>query len=130
MRIKHKVNVRIGEDTDMKNLLFGPDDTLAEQVIDRYERQTSGKFKIAANETESLPLGDITAVKGMFLKINGDALITLNGADTPIQVRKPGTTSTDYGRLFLEADIASVSIEAPELSAVEGVYCFWGDVSE
>ena len=34
MRIKHKMNIRIADDTSMKNLLFAPDDELAEVVAD------------------------------------------------------------------------------------------------
>lgn len=129
MRIRHKVNVRIADDVDMKNLLFGFDDTLAEVVIDTYEKQAGGKFKVEAGETETLSKGDVDAPKGVFIKCNADAQVSINGSTDLIQLRKAGTTSTDYARLFIEGEISSVAITAPlDIEAI-GVYCFWGDIA-
>lgn len=127
MRIKHKVNVRVGYDTDMNNLLFGPSDELSEVIIDAYSRVTSGLVRIAEDTTEDLPLGDVETVKGIYLKVNQDVQIVLNDGTDVIQLRKPTASTSVYARLFLEADITKVTITAPETLVVEGVYCVWGD---
>jgi len=129
MRIKHKVNVRVAQDADMYNLLFGPDDTRSEVTIDAYARMSSGMVKVPMNTNENLPLGDVTAVKGIFLQVNQDAVIKLNGGTQEIQMRKPTTASTVYARLFLEGDINQVNIAAPVTADLEGVYCVWGDTA-
>lgn len=127
MRIKHKVNVRIADDADFKNFLFAPDDTLSEVIIDAYYRQSSGKFKILMNTNEDISLGDITAVKGIYIRVNKDAVVKLNGGSEEIQLRRSGATSTDYAKLFLEADITEVNITAPVTEDLEGMFCAWGD---
>lgn len=128
IRVKHKVNVQIGETSAMKNLLFSGDDTLAEEVIDAYYRSHAGGLSVAASGTESLPTGDVSAIKGLFLKLSGEAAVTINGSDTPIQLRK--ATGASYCKLFIEADITSVSIENSSSSeALAGVYCVWGDTA-
>lgn len=129
MRIKHKVNVRIANDTDMYNLLFGPDDIRSEVTIDSYTRMSSGLIKVAMNTNENLPLGDVTAVKGIFLQVNQEAVIKLNGGTETIQMRKPSTSASVYARLFLEGDISQVNIAAPALADLEGIYCVWGDAA-
>lgn len=129
MRIKHKVNVRIADDADFKDFLFAPDDTLAEVIIDSYYRQSSGKFKIEMNTNEDISLGDITAVKGIYIRVNKDAQVTLNGGSEIIQLRRSGTTSSDYAKLFLEADITAVNIAAPTTEDLEGMFCAWGDTA-
>lgn len=129
MRIKHKANVRISDDADMKDMLFGLDDTLAEVVIDAFTKQSSGKISVLAGETESVALGDITAVRGAFLKLSGDCQLKINGAATAIQLRKPTTATGTYCKFFIEAEITSLQIIAPVGADVSGIFCVWGDLS-
>jgi len=129
MRIRHKVNVRIGADAALTNLLFAPDDTNAEVVIDGYVRQTSGTFSIAMNTNEDLALGDITAVKGIYLIVDQDCVVTLNGGAETIQLRKGATTTGTTAKLFLEADISEINVAAPASLAATGTYCVWGDTT-
>lgn len=131
MRIKHKVNLKVAEDTDMKDLLFGFDDTLAEVVIDTYDRVVSGKLVVEPSDddppaAEEIPLGDIGAVKGIFLKVDQACSITINEGDTPIVMARAGTGSTDYAKLFLEADIEKVEILSPAEETTTVFYCIWG----
>ena len=128
IRIKHKVRVQIAEDTDMKNLLFSRDDTLSEKIIDAYVRQTSGKFNIAASANEDLPFGDITTVKGMYIEVDQDVQVKLNGSNDAIQLRKSSSTEGVTAQMFLEADISQVNVTAGS-DAVNGTFCFWGDTS-
>lgn len=129
MRIRHKVNVRIGVDTDMKNLMFAPDDDLAEAIIDSYTKCGSGILQIVKNTDEDVPLGDVDAVKGVFLRVDQDVVVTLNGGVETIQLRKAGGTGSQYARLFLEADINQINIAAPADADVNGIYCVWGDTA-
>jgi len=128
IRLKHKANVQIGETSAMKNLLFYGDDSLAEEVIDAYLHQHSGSLAIVASGTEALPSGDVTAIKGIFLKLDGEATVTINGADTPLQLRK--ASGANYCKLFIECDVTSVSItNSSSTEALAGVYCVWGDTA-
>ena len=128
MRIKHKVRVQIADDANMKNLLFSKDDDLSEKTVDGYVRQVSGKFTVPMNTNEDLSLGDITAVKGLYIEADQDIQIKLNGSSDAIQLRKaPDTSSTT--QFFIEADISQVNVIAPVTVDANGTYCFWGDVS-
>jgi hypothetical protein len=127
MRIKHKANVRVAEDADMKNILFGFDDALAEVLIDNYLTVASGKFSIDPADTEELSLGDITACKGIYLHVFGDAEVTLNDAADSIQMHRAGVAVTDKAKLFVEAVITKVTVTAPADATITGVYCAWGD---
>lgn len=125
MRIKHKVNVRIADDANMKDMLFGPDDELAEIVADGFLRQASGIIALDAAATESLSFGDVDAVKGLYLKIDQDVQVDINGLGN-LQMRRHTTTTGTYAKLFIEGDITSVSITNGG-SAARGLWCVWGD---
>jgi len=128
MRIRHKVNVRIGDDANLKDLLFGPDDEMAEVVVDGYLRQASGIMALAAAATEAVSLGDVDAVKGVFLKFDQDVTVDINGLGA-IQLRRHTTTTGTYAKLFIEGDITSLSVTNPGTTAARGIWCVWGDLA-
>jgi len=125
MRTKHKVYVKIADDADMKDGLFAPDDTLAEVIIDDFLHQNSGTVHVAAGATLEIPFGHVTAVKGCFLKLDNDCMLTLNDSATDIQLRAQGS----YAKFFLEGDLSKVEITAPAEEAIEGLFCVWGDLT-
>jgi len=127
MRIKHKVNVRIADDASMKDLLFGPDDELAEVISDSYQRQASGIFSIAAAGSESISFGDVDAVKGVFIKVDADVNVNINALGDILLARHTTTTGT-YAKLFLEAGITSLVVGNPSAATARGLWCVWGDV--
>ena len=127
MRIKHKVNARLAADPEMKNILFGFDDTLAEVMIDNYTTVVSGYFSVAMGESEDLSLGDVQDARGLYLHVFGDAIVTLNDATDSLQLRRAGVATTDKAKLFVEAEITKVTVEAPADATITGVYCVWGD---
>ena len=127
MRIKNKINSVISTDTAGYNVLFGMADNLAETTIDVYANQVSGSFAIGQGTSEALSLGDITAVKGFYLKVDGDCKLTINSSASQIQIRKPSTTT--YAYFFIEADIASLEIEAEAAVDLTGIYCAYGDLA-
>lgn len=130
MRVSHKMIVKIGDDADYKDLLFSTDPTLAETVADGFLRQASGRLNVAAAATEDVPFGDVDAVKALYLKVDADCIVKLNGGVEEIQLRKHDTVTTGTSaKLFLEADLSQVEITAPADSAVNAVYCVWGDPS-
>lgn len=128
MRISHKVILKIGDDTAFKDLLFQTDEALAEQVIDAFDGQASGKINIAASGTEALNFGDITTVKGIFIKLDGDADIDVNTlGDIPL--RRATTTSGVKAKFFMEGDITSISLtNVSGTDVLTGVYCAWGNL--
>jgi hypothetical protein len=111
----------------MKDALFAPDDTLSEITIDSFLRQSSSKFTIAATTNEDLPLGDVTAIKGMYLQVDADCIVKLNGGTQEIQLRAQGTTSPS-AKLCIEADINQVNVTAAA-AALNGTICVWGDTA-
>jgi hypothetical protein len=129
IRVKHRVWVHAYEDTAAKNKLFAPDAELAEVVSDGFDKQVSGAFSVAASGNENLNLGDITAVKGLWLKIDGEAKLKINGSSDEIQLRlePDGTAGEDYAKFFIEADISSLNVANGSASVMTGVYCAWGD---
>jgi len=128
MRVQHTVNVQIAEDADMKNLLYGPNVSLSQVVIDAYQDQASGTFTVAGGTTESLNKGDVTSPRGVFLRVDNDCQVNINGLGN-IQLRR-GTAATGFtAKLFLEGEISSVAITAPVGADVHGTWCFWGDVA-
>jgi hypothetical protein len=118
------VTVHISDDASGKENLFGPfDDSVVGVVIDSYERQASGKLKIPAGTTEPVSFGDVDQVRGIFLKVDQDAMVRLNGSGDTIQLRRAGATA----KLFLEADLSSLEVAAPAGGDVQGIYSVWGD---
>jgi hypothetical protein len=126
MRVKHKVIVKVSDDADMKDLLFSTDEQLAEVVIDAWTKSFCGKVTVALNTTENLSLGDIGLVKGLYLKVNKDVVIKFNGSADSMTLKRAGSTTNHYAKLFLEAAITQVNIAAPVTEDASILYCIWG----
>jgi hypothetical protein len=126
MRLKHTVRVQAALDTAMKRSLFNDDVTLSQVQTDGFASQANSILSIAAEGSESLSFGDVTLVKGLYLEVDQEALVHLNGSADAIQLRK--ATGATKAKLFVEADITEVEIENPSTTAVlTGVYVAWGD---
>lgn len=126
MRLKHKVIVKVSDDADMKDLLFSTDEQLAEVVIDAWTKSFCGKVTVAMNTNENLSLGDIGMVKGLYLKANKDVVIKLNGSADSLTLKRSGTTTSHFAKLFLEGAITQVNIAAPVTEDASIIYCIWG----
>lgn len=129
IRVKHRVWVQSSEDTLAKNKLFSQDPELSEVISDGFDKQVSGVISIAAAGNENLNFGDITAVKGLWLKLDGEAKLKINGSTDEIQLRlePAGVAATDFAKFFIEADITSLNIGNPSAATISGVFCAWGD---
>jgi hypothetical protein len=128
-RLEHTLIVKLGEDTNLTDLLFTRDATRAKVVSDAFQSGYSGSFSVAASDNEDLSLGDVTAVKGIYLQVNAEVEIKLNGSTDAIQLRKHTDTSTVLCKFFIEADITQINIVNGGATAAEGIYCIWGDPS-
>lgn len=125
MRVKHKVILQVAEDAALKNKLFDTDETLAEVIINTYARSCSGIMHVAALGTEAVPLGDVDAPKGLYLKADAACVININGSTDDIALVPGNTTAGATAKLFIEATITSVSVTA--VAALNLTYCLWGD---
>ena len=128
MRISHKAILKIGVDANFKDKLFETDETLAESIIDAFDGQKSGTFSIPGAASYTMKLGDLTAVKGMFLKFDADADVDINGLGD-ISVVRASTATGVKAKLLMEATITSVAVTNPDATvALTGVWCIWGDL--
>lgn len=126
IRVSHTVAVRTSRDTEYKQAMWNPDVTLAEEVLDGFEKQANGNFSIPASSTEAIPFGDVDLVRGMYLETDLECSVRLNGSLDAIEL-KPAEAGVP-AKLFLEAVINQVTIENPSTTtALTGVFVFWGD---
>jgi|TARA_X000001388_G_scaffold5635_1_gene3667 hypothetical protein len=128
MRTKLKANVIISNDADGKNVLFGFDDTLAEEIIDVYTRCVSGKFSVAAGGAvfEDIPFGDITAVKGIFIKSGAGFNYIMNGGGDTFTAN--AATTTGSSRVFLQTNLSNFRvINTSATDILTGIWVAWGD---
>lgn len=124
IRVKWIIQPQLSEDTDGTKKLFYRDTTPSTVIIDTFSKSVNSVLSVATSSTDSLSLGDLTAAKGLYLEVNADCLVYLNGSSIPIQLRK----SDGVAKLFIEADINQIDVENQSSSAIlEGVYCLWGD---
>lgn len=129
IRVTHKVRPQLFADSDEKNALFSLDDTLSERVIATFTKHASGDFSIAADATESLSMGDIEAVKGLYIDVDADCVVKLNGGSEEIQMRAQTSATAVVGaKMFIECDITDVNITAGADATLSGSYCIWGDL--
>ena len=125
MRLKHTVQVQLWQDTAGRRKLFDDSATAALTDSSGFDRAANSLLSIDADDTESLTFGDVTLVKGIYLEVDQEVQVTINGASDYLQLRlADGATKA---KLFLEADISSVSIENTSDDVCTGCYCAWGD---
>jgi len=124
MRLKHTIQIEIARDELMKRKLFSDDPQLAQVVIDTFQRQTNSHLSIAPSTIESLPLGDIDAVYGLYLETDADCLVRFDGSVDWIQMK----ANDGVAKLFVEASIATIEVHNTDATeTLSGLYCAWGD---
>ena len=125
MRLKTTVRVQAWLDAAMRRAMFNDDATLSQMQTDGYAKQANSVLSIAPLATESLSFGDVTLVKGIYLEMDQEAKVRVNGGD-PIQMRM--AVGATKAKLFLEADVSQVTVEnTDDTVALTGFYCAWGD---
>lgn len=126
IRVDHTVAPQISRDTAQKQKLFFPD--LANEAVrcDSFQRASNSVLSIATSDTEALSLGDVTDARGLYLEVNVDCYVRINGGIENIPVKL--APSASIAKLFLEADLNAVEVENLSADTVlQGAYCFWGD---
>jgi len=81
MRLKTTVRVQAWLDAAMKRAMFNDDATLSQMQTDGYAKQANSVLSIAPLATETLSFGDVTLVKGIYLEVDQEAKVRLNGGD-------------------------------------------------
>jgi len=124
IRVKHIVQLQLSEDTDGTKRLFWRDTTPSTVVIDTFSKSINQVISVAVSSTDTLSLGDLTSVKGMYLEVSADAKLRLNGSSNSIDLRAQNGTA----KFFIESDITQVELENESADTVlTGVYVMWGD---
>jgi len=131
LRQKHKVWVNTSRNTGMTDLVYGPGETDRLVEHDSFDQWDGSKIDLAESANVDLNLQGIINCKGIYIQMNGDAKVTINGSDTPLQLRRYGSTTGVVCKLFVEADITSVNVENPSGSgaAMAGHFHAWGSSS-
>lgn len=128
MRLKHTVQVQAALDTSMRRALFKDDLTSATVQTDAWTKQANSVLSVEPGGLESLSFGDVTLVRGLYLEVDGNARVRLNGASDPIQLTKASDVSK--AKLFVEAELTQITVENPSGDTViTGVWVIWGDPS-
>lgn len=127
IRLKHNVLVQLSTDTAGDKKLYYPDSSAV--IIDSFDHQTTKNVQVAAAASEAMNLSDVTDVRGVYLEVDGDIDVIIDGSATPISLtREPGAGTGDVARLFLEASISSITLDnTGGAAAVNGLLVLWGD---
>jgi hypothetical protein len=124
MRVKHTVQVQISQDADQKRKLYSDDATSAQTDTSGYTMQSNSLLSVEPSGLENLAFGDVTLVRGLYLEVDKEALVRVNGAADPVQLRiADGATKA---KLLVEAEITQVTVENPSADVLSGVYVVWG----
>jgi len=127
MRVEHQIHVQIHDDTDAKDALWAPDKTLAKTVITNMQRHQAGTFQIDAAATENLSLGDIAAVRAVYIEVDGNFNVVWNGGAEIFNYLLADTTSGRKARCFNEMTVTACAITNPGAAAINGRYVVYGD---
>jgi len=125
IRVTHNVLVQISGDASGKDKRYYPESQIT--VMDGFDRSATKDINIPAATNEAMNLADITLVKGVYLELDGDVGLQLNG-NPAIPLKRNSLATGTKVRFFIEADINAISIDnTAGASAVNGVLVLWGD---
>lgn len=126
IRVDHTVAPQISRDANQKLRLFFPDLSSEAISIDQFETAANSVLSVGPSAAQALTFGDVVDVRGLYLEVNQDCNLKLNGAVDAIPVKLAPNASK--AKVFIEADINQIQVE--NLNATEvlsGVYVLWGD---
>lgn len=128
MRLKHTVQVQAWLDTVFKRALFNDSSATAATQTDAWTKQANSVLSVEPGGLEPLSFGDVTLVRGLYLEVDGNARVRLNGAADAIQLAK--ASDATKAKLFVEAELTQITVENPSGdTTITGVYVIWGDPS-
>lgn len=130
IRVQHIVALQISRDTDGNQKLFYPETSEETLILDGFDGAAPMTLSVAAGATESISFGDVTAVKGLYVEVDRDCNLRVNGSSDNIPLVVPAAVTAGGARAkaFLEATITEAEIENLDGStALTGVSVVWGD---
>lgn len=127
IRIRHNVLLQISKDTDGKDKRYYPE--TKEVVIDSFEKLSHKNFTVDAVSSETMDLSDIGDVRGLYLEVDADCDVSLNGSLTPLELRKASAATGTTAKLFFEGLVTSLEITNAGASALHGELVLWGDIA-
>lgn len=127
LRLVHELILKLSEDEAGKRVLFERQASDSKVTFDKWFRHNSSTFTVADTTQLSLSLGDITSpARGAYLEVDANCDIRLNGSVDPLQVRRQAD-ETAPSKIFLNANISAIEVDASQAVEVNGIYVVWGD---
>lgn len=129
MEVEAKVNVRIFDDVNHRDILFAPDDSLAAVTNTRPTEWWGGRFSIAAAGSLVLPIGTVGTVAGIYIRALDNFDLQLNGSTPALPVRKGlGLVAADPIKFYVDTTASVILVTNPSITvALVGYYAVWGD---
>lgn len=128
MRLVHREVVQIGDDASLTQKSCDID---LKEIIDNYTRTTGRTITAlaASASDQALPLGLITTVKFIWMRVSAAVTVKFNGAASTAQRLVPGPQAGGKATLMWEGDnITSILLGNPSTAAAVAVeYCLAGD---
>lgn len=125
IRIKVSSNVKAYADTTEADCLFGLGNDNMEFNIDNMEECNSGKLRIDASGTLSLPLGAVGTPKGCLIKSDQDLDIVISGGAQTLELRKHSAGTSDaptFVPFLFMGNFSSLSMENQSATAKANVH--------
>lgn len=128
LRLVHELIMKLTQDTAGKRILFERQTSDSRITLDTWFKHNSGTFTVTDGTQENLALGDVTSpVRGVYIEVDADCDIRLSGSSDPIQVRRLAAQAAFPSKIFLEANITAIEVDASQGADVNGTYLVWGD---
>lgn len=131
MRVQHSVSLVISDDTAQKIKQFDhADSQQIKTVTDAFTHNNCGILTIAAAATESIPFADVADARGMYLEVDGDCTVQVNGgAEDRLMKVDPAGGATAKARMLTEEALTAATVENTGTAVLKVIYAVWGDPS-
>ncbi len=122
MRVQTSLGVLVAEPN--KAVFFERDASPPCLTTDAYSAASSDTFTLAGTgQPTGLSLGNVAAVRGLFLEVDGPVQIVINGNSFDMVPAEVGMSC----RFYAELSIFSLQVAASEVGTpVSGRYVVWG----
>lgn len=127
MRVQHTVYPQLSQDPGGTEKIYWPDDNSQTVRYDTMTSASAGTFSAAPGGVEeTLSVGDITNVAGVYIKAAKTCMVNINGLG--YLTLKPANAANP-AKLFIECPITSVKVKTTSDATVPatGVFVMWGD---
>lgn len=125
VRVVHDLDVKILRGANSKRSLINRKSSTTNRTIDGYDAADTKTINIPAATQETILLGDVEAVRGLYIEVSAACTVFLNGSSDGIDLVPAGGVN-DSAKLFLEASLTSLAINNPGVSDLTGIVAVWG----